>query len=147
MATSLNSFHNWLLSTFVHNILIYGTFLYYNKCWRYARLKTVHILLGHPIYKPHPKRSHSVTHAFINGSVLRSIMMNYDIINFRAATSHFSAYFLFFTIWKLSSSGSASLFVLKSTGTSWIRDNILAAAFLLASFFEVPLPVDKEAIK
>lgn len=40
----------------------------------------------------------------------------------------------------VSSSGSASLLVLKSTGTSCIRDNILAAAFLLASFLEVPLP-------
>lgn len=49
---------------------------------------------------------------------------------------------VFLTMWKLSSSGSASLLVLKSTGTSCIRDNILAAAFLLASFLEVPLPVE-----
>lgn len=47
---------------------------------------------------------------------------------------------LFLTMLNVSSSGSASLLVLRSTGTSCIRDNILAAAFLLASFLEVPLP-------
>lgn len=46
----------------------------------------------------------------------------------------------FLTTLNVSSSASASLLVLRSTGTSCIRDNILAAAFLLASFFEVPLP-------
>lgn len=51
--------------------------------------------------------------------------------------------FLFLTMVNVSSSMSASLLVLRSTGTSWIRDNILAAAFLLASFLDVPLPMDE----
>lgn len=41
---------------------------------------------------------------------------------------------------KVSSSASASLLLLRSTGTSCIRESILAAAFLLASFLDVPLP-------
>lgn len=48
---------------------------------------------------------------------------------------------------KVSSSVSASLLVLRSTGTSCIRDNILAAAFLLASFLDVPLPEEKQQIE
>lgn len=44
----------------------------------------------------------------------------------------------------VSSSVSASLLVLRSTGTSCMRDNIFAAAFLFASFLDVPLPVDAQ---
>uniref|UniRef100_A0A3P9HXR8 ITPR-interacting domain-containing protein n=1 Tax=Oryzias latipes TaxID=8090 RepID=A0A3P9HXR8_ORYLA len=44
------------------------------------------------------------------------------------------------TMLNVSSSVSASLVLRRSTGTSCIRDNILAAAFLLANFLEVPLP-------
>lgn len=47
----------------------------------------------------------------------------------------------------VSSSVSASLLVLRSTGTLCIRDNILAAAFLFASFFEVPLPGEEQEIE
>lgn len=50
---------------------------------------------------------------------------------------------MFLTMVNVSSSASASLLVLRSTGTSCIRDNILAAAFLLASFLDVPLPRDE----
>lgn len=42
---------------------------------------------------------------------------------------------------KVSSSASASWLLRMSTGTLWIRESIFAAAFLLASFFDVPLPV------
>ncbi len=54
---------------------------------------------------------------------------------------------LFLTTVNVSSSVSASLLVLRSTGTSCIRDSILAAAFLFASFFEVPLPGEEQEIK
>lgn len=54
---------------------------------------------------------------------------------------------MFLTMVKVSSSVSASLLVLRSTGTSCIRDNILAAAFLLASFLDVPLPEEKQQIE
>ena len=53
---------------------------------------------------------------------------------------------LFLTMVNVSSSASASLLFLGSTGTSCIRDNILAAAFLLASFLDVPLPEEEQGI-
>lgn len=54
---------------------------------------------------------------------------------------------MFVTMVNVSSSVSASLLVLRSTGTSCIRDNIFAAAFLLASFLEVPLPGEEQEIE
>lgn len=37
----------WLVSTFVHSILIYGAFLYHNKHWCYGHSKSAYSLLGH----------------------------------------------------------------------------------------------------